>query len=253
MGEPGLRHRRLLENHLCFTALHRGDVIRESDLIRWQSTHEAFCCLLLQSEGALAALRAETRAVRTFPWSGDVAPALARLGFREAGALRYMSLPAHSAPSSAAPHGLRIEPARTEAQLSRFSDVQSRSFLLPGEPLEPLRAFLHAANLKNLGHPAQNFYVGSVDGAPAAVTLLLVHEGTAGIYAVATLPAVRRRGLSRALLARAIADARGLGCDLVTLQVHRDSDAERLYRHLGFSVDFDCLLWERTTAEATSP
>jgi hypothetical protein len=47
------------------------------------------------------------------------------------------------------------------------------------------------------------------------------------------------------LLARAISDGRRRGCDTVTLQVHQDSDAERLYRHLGFDVEFDCILWER--------
>ncbi|OGQ26734.1 MAG: hypothetical protein A2138_23315 [Deltaproteobacteria bacterium RBG_16_71_12] len=130
-----------------------------------------------------------------------------------------------------------------EAGLARFSDVQAGGFAAPGADPAPLRAFLHAANAPNLGHPAQSFLVASVDGTAAAVTLVVRHQGSAGIYAVATLPAWRRRGLSTLLLARAVTDARRAGSDVVTLQVEGGSDAERLYARLGFAVDFDCQLW----------
>lgn len=150
------------------------------------------------------------------------------------------------APSAPQIPNFSIRTASDEGELSRFSDVQSRGFLSPSEALEPLYTFLHDANRKNLNHPNQIFYIGYLDGVPVAVTLLVIHEGTAGIYAVATLPEFRRRGFSRVLLGRAIADGRRLGCDTVTLQVHQDSDAERLYRHLGFEVEFDCLLWKQT-------
>lgn len=249
MNERSPLRRRLLENHFSFTALHRAKVIRQPDFVRWESPSEAFRCVLADSQSSLASLTSETSAVRTFPWTGDIAAGLENLGFRGTGCLRYMTLPpdrAAVASAASGPVDFQIRIAETETELGQFSDVQASSFLSPGEKFEPLRAFLHEANLKNLKHPAQTFYVGSLEDKPVAVTLLLTHEGTAGIYAVATLPEFRRRGLSRLLLARAIADGRRRGCDIITLQVHRNSEAERLYLHLGFSVEFDCMLWNRT-------
>lgn len=245
MSQPTLTQRRILENHLLFTSLHRADVIRRPGLIRWESASDEFCCTLLESGGALSSLPAQERAARTFPWTGDVALALGGLGFEPAGCVRYMTLGPDRVVPPASTTGIELRLARSPDELAGFSGVQSRSFLDPGERLEPLYEFLHAANLKNLNHPAQTFYVGCFEGRPVAVTLLLIDQGVAGIYAVATLPEFRRRGFSRRLLARAVSDARRLGCETVTLQVHRGSEAERLYLNLGFSVEFDCVLWSK--------
>jgi GNAT superfamily N-acetyltransferase len=233
----------LLENHLRFTALHRAEVLRRPGFIRWRSEMPEFDCLLLESPGALEEIGA-LRAVRTFPWTGDVGAALRSEGFRESGRLRYMQLVRpRSAPLATA--ALTIHEARDADALAAFTDVQARAFLEPEEALEPLRAFFHEANHRNLGHAAQTFYVGVHDGRPVAVTLLLVHEDVAGIYGVATLPEYRGRGYSQALLHRAAFDARQKRCQVVGLQVHLGSDAERLYLRLGFEARFECVLWTR--------
>jgi ribosomal protein S18 acetylase RimI-like enzyme len=234
--------RRLLENHHAFTARHRGAVLREEGIVRWESASEAFSCVLLESASAAASV--EARAVRTFPWSSGAAPELGRRGYEQVGCLRYMvlarTLRAHRTVD------LDVRRATREIELAGFSYVQSHGFVAAGEPVEPLYAFLHEANRRNLHDPAQTFFVGYLDRAPAAVTLLLVHDGIAGIYAVATLPGLRRRGFSRALLGAAMQRAQGLGCDVVTLQVERGSDAEQVYVGAGFEVLFDSTLWSRS-------
>jgi GNAT superfamily N-acetyltransferase len=235
----------LLDNHHAFTARHRGDVVRLDGAVRWDSESTYVRCVLIDTVAGLAAVTGDTGAVRTFPWSANTAPALGRLGFQRGGELRYMVSDPRGFPE-AAPAGFTIELATDEAGMARFSDVQSRGFADPGEEIEPLFRFLHAANLRNLGRSDQRFYVGWADGAPVAVTLLLVHGRTCGIYAVATLPEHRRLGYSRALLARVTSDARDLGGEVVTLQVFRGSDAERVYAGLGFTVAFDCQLWTRS-------
>jgi GNAT superfamily N-acetyltransferase len=237
----------LLENHHAFMALHRGTVSRLDGAVRWDSDEAYFRCLLLESRPGLAAIGHDTLAVRTFPWSADLAPDLERLGFGPTGVLRYMV----SAPRTAevpTPPDFTITLATDVAGMERFSDVQSRGFQDPGEELEPLYTFLHGANVRNVGHPAQRFYVAHVGGEPVAVTLLLTQASTCGIYAVATLPEHRRRGYSRILLSRAMNDAERAGASVVTLQVFRDSDAERVYTRLGFTVEFDCQLWARGSA-----
>jgi GNAT superfamily N-acetyltransferase len=89
--------------------------------------------------------------------------------------------------------------------------------------------------VKNYSAPEQSLYVLRVDGDPASVTLVLRSGPVTGIYAVATKPAYRGRGLASALLAQARRDAAG---GRLTLQVVEGSDAERLYLKLGFRPAF---------------
>jgi [ribosomal protein S18]-alanine N-acetyltransferase len=57
------------------------------------------------------------------------------------------------------------------------------------------------------------------------------------VLAIETLPAARRRGVARALLAHVIAAARAAGGQRITLEVGRDnSGALRLYQDAGFCV-----------------
>jgi ribosomal protein S18 acetylase RimI-like enzyme len=76
----------------------------------------------------------------------------------------------------------------------------------------------------------------------AAVALSCEHDGDAGIYYVATLPDARGRGLARAVVKRALADARERGCTSTTLQAS-DMGA-RLYESLGYERTGPLKLWE---------
>jgi ribosomal protein S18 acetylase RimI-like enzyme len=73
---------------------------------------------------------------------------------------------------------------------------------------------------------------GYCDGRAAATCEVLVAEGTAGIYNLATSPEHRRRGIGTAMLEAALAEAVSRGCDLACLQA--SPDGLPLYRRLGF-------------------
>ena len=233
----------LLENHLAFMAKHRGEVRRHPGAIQVESPSADFRCWMLEGPIEEPLHAPDVRQVRVLPWAGAVGPALGARGFRQKVVLRYMELSADPAPRPSP--GFSISEAHEEPALRVFSEVQTRGFLTPKERFEPWFEFLHGWNQKNLGDPAQHFYVGALDGTPAAVTLLLVTGKVGGIYAVATLPDFRRRGLSRALLLRAIGEARAAGCERISLQVYAGSDAERLYLGLGFVPAFDCPIYVR--------
>ncbi|QNE36503.1 GNAT family N-acetyltransferase [Leifsonia shinshuensis] len=73
------------------------------------------------------------------------------------------------------------------------------------------------------------------DGAPPAVARLALAGDWAGLYAVATLPAARRRGLARALAVALAEAAGGRGVRHLWLQVLADNAAAHaLYSGLGF-------------------
>ncbi|ANM30471.1 hypothetical protein ABI59_14175 [Acidobacteria bacterium Mor1] len=74
-------------------------------------------------------------------------------------------------------------------------------------------------------------YVGYLDNEAVATAELTVTGKVGGLYNVATIPSVRKRGLSRALIGQALLDARELGLERVILQT---GDAEPFFAKLGF-------------------
>ncbi len=95
-----------------------------------------------------------------------------------------------------------------------------------------------------LGH--SEGWLARIDGAPAAA-LAVVHAGRdAGVFMVATVPELRRRGAARATLLAALRDARERGRATSTLQ---SSEMGRpLYEALGYRPLGRYRLWEHRDA-----
>ena len=161
--------------------------------------------------------------------------------FQPGGKARPGSAQMLAAAAPACDHGRQhIQRAR-----SLFTQVQTDGFLTADEDAAHWRAFLGKFNQANRGSAQQRFYLGSVAGEPAGVTLLLTTGEVAGIYAVATVPALRQHGVASTLLARALEDAKALGCSVFSLQVSQGSYAEGLYRKQGFGDAFSMVLFSR--------
>jgi GNAT superfamily N-acetyltransferase len=80
------------------------------------------------------------------------------------------------------------------------------------------------------------FFAARVDGEIGAYCELYSDGRTAQIENVFTLERFRKRGLARAVVSRALGDARGAGHDLVFLIADRDDWPKELYGKLGFDV-----------------
>jgi ribosomal protein S18 acetylase RimI-like enzyme len=86
--------------------------------------------------------------------------------------------------------------------------------------------------------PSPTFYVGRVDGEPAAVATLAVVDGVGYLADAATLPAGRALGLQSALVRRRCADAARAGCDVVCSQATFVGTSHRNLQRNGLVAGF---------------
>jgi GNAT superfamily N-acetyltransferase len=227
----------LLENHLTFLNTHRGTVERSGGAILVDSTSPDFACAILENVARIADVPQRFAVLRLVPWSRLTDADLASTGFERKPALTYMTL-VEDAPVLESTNAASIERVSSTASMDVFTEVQTRAFLEPGESFHEWFDWLRPKNQANLSREGQCFYLCSSGGAPIGVTLTVRTGTTLGIYGVATLPEHRKRGVSTALLRRAVADGRERGAETITLQVTTGSYAESLYRKRGFQPSF---------------
>ncbi|HEU4959491.1 MAG TPA: ribosomal protein S18-alanine N-acetyltransferase [Sphingomonas sp.] len=85
-----------------------------------------------------------------------------------------------------------------------------------------------------LAMPGVWLTIAELDGAPAGFAVTRAIADEAELLLLAVRPAVRRRGVGRALLKSATAEARSRGVAHMHLEVRAGNDAIVLYRSAGF-------------------
>jgi ribosomal protein S18 acetylase RimI-like enzyme len=126
--------------------------------------------------------------------------------------------------------GLDLE-IRTVADAQALEDcvrVNAEAF---GMPLEDVRYLLPMTMIK---HPRWHSYVGYVDGQPATTSALLITDGIAGVYFVATPEAFRKRGFGEAITSHAVREGAAAGCRVATLQASQMG--RPVYERMGFRL-----------------
>jgi ribosomal protein S18 acetylase RimI-like enzyme len=190
--------------------------------------------------------------VRVTPLSepGDWPERLSRRGFvpLEAEDELFMALPA-AAGEVIAPDCRHLSPssvqirrvssgagAKDEAEV--FTRVQLAGF---GEPLDGLPDAIQATR-RSLAAGRYRLYTAYLGNeAAGAVSARMVGDaagGVAGLYGLATLPHLRRRGVALALVRYLVNEAAAEGLDLVYLSAEPDSAGASLYERLGFAPIF---------------
>jgi GNAT superfamily N-acetyltransferase len=90
-------------------------------------------------------------------------------------------------------------------------------------------------------------YVAEHEGEPGACAVTFDYGGDCGVWAVATLPEARNRGLSTALMRQALVDARERGCETTSLQA--SELGKPVYDKVGYEDHGHFEMWERRREE----
>lgn len=142
-----------------------------------------------------------------------------------------------AAPSSEGPKVWKLAPEEMEEFASIFLAIY------PQYPLA--EASVRTCLKVQYGQPAWHCYLASLEGNTAAFGAMYVNGGVASLISAATLPRFRRQGCQMALLARRMADAAELGCDLVWSHAACGSTSQRNMERQGMRPDYIKYRWER--------
>ncbi len=135
----------------------------------------------------------------------------------------------HLAAPPRMPAGFEVRRVADTAGLEDHRAVVTEGFAVPR------RVAVETSGPGLLDIPECSLYVGYQDGRPVTSGMGWRSGRTIGVYAIATVPAARRRGHGEAMTARVVADGIRAGCDVAALQA---SEAGRpIYERLGFRVD----------------
>lgn len=242
----GYNENDLLENHLAFLATHRGQVRKANGLIAIEGEKPEFTYAILGAEAKLNDVAPGMNKVQLLPSSSISAESLSTIRFAKVFGLSYMVL--DTFPEWRKLSGFSVtEVCGRQDSMDIFSEVQARGFNESEGEYQAWHPFLKAANDRNLKNPRQHFYIGFLNGEALGTVLALENHYMLGIYAVATLAQHRKRGVSAAIMERAIRDALEKGIQAITLQVVQDSYVEDFYRNLGFKRIFVSGVYRRNS------
>jgi GNAT superfamily N-acetyltransferase len=232
----------LFQNHLDFMALHRGSVRRVGNDFHIEGPLPELCGFVPGDETSIVPDRCPS--VRLAPWSGEVwSTKLSLAGYRQAETLAYMELANPYAPCNGT-SASSVSLAENEDGASIFAGVQANGFATGDEDIDEWWAsYFRRQALRNYRDTAQSFYLGWNDGEAVSSTLVVRSAGVAGIYAVATKPASRRRGVSAAVLERVRRDCVARDWLRIILQTVKGSYAHTYYQKLGFCLRYESTVW----------
>ncbi len=136
------------------------------------------------------------------------------------------------------------------AALTALLNTSYADYFVPSQQTaDQVASSLHAWDIDLAGST-----VAFVDGAAVGVALLGVRGAHGWIGGLGVAPAWRRQGIARRLLMHSQAMARARGLTRLDLEVlTRNTPALALYQELGFSIQRELLVWQRSAAQGALP
>jgi GNAT superfamily N-acetyltransferase len=129
------------------------------------------------------------------------------------------------------PPGFTIAPVASEADVYDFKRVFVASYEIPEWAGQ---AWVDATLQAGIGQSPWKMYLGRLDGEPVATNMLFNGAGVASVYAVATVPAARGKGIGGAITLKPLLEAREMGYHYAVL--FSTEMGMRVYERIGFRM-----------------
>ncbi len=175
---------------------------------------------------------------RTISWTvnpitqpADLGSYLEAHGMKGFSGIPNMVIDLETLPASNPPADLLIKRVDDAADVLRWVDTFVAAYELGVD-----EGKIFASALGNLNQKQRDsvlLYWATRNGQPLATAVVMLAEGVAGLYGVATMPTARRQGLGTLITLAALQEARAQGYRIAGLQASQQ--AYDLYRALGFS------------------
>jgi GNAT superfamily N-acetyltransferase len=129
------------------------------------------------------------------------------------------------------PPGFTIEVVQDEAALYDFKRVFIDSYEIPEWAAQ---AWVDATLKAGFGRTPWKMYVGYLNGEAVATNMLFNGGGVASVYAVATVPSARGKGIGAAITLKPLLEAREMGYRFAGL--FSTEMGVRVYERIGFKL-----------------
>jgi len=153
-------------------------------------------------------------------------------------------------PEVAPSDALQVEVLTGDRATDAFLRVTAEGFVVPDSgPMTdapgPEAITALTGIMRQFIHPDIVRYLVRIDGEPAGAAASVITGGVLGIFGTATRPAYRRRGVQRAIVAKALAEAVG-HADLAIATTEPGSISQRTFERFGFQVLYTRAILLRT-------
>jgi len=130
----------------------------------------------------------------------------------------------------AASDHIRIAPVKNQSDLLEWKNVSFEGFEMPARAQDPYEKFVTSFDLST--KTQQRLFIAYFDEKPVASSMLFVHQKTAGIYYVSTLPSYRNKGCGLKITQATMKEAKNSGFKKVVLQA--TPMGMPVYQRVGF-------------------
>ena len=126
------------------------------------------------------------------------------------------------------PSGLKIHPIMDLDSLRQCVDISAKAYEFEEEATQPFCDAYMGFGISS----TRRWFLGTLDGKPVAVSLLVLRSGLAVAWLVATLREARGRGIGTAMTRELLLLAKDMGYDFAVLQASESGFP--IYKRMGF-------------------
>lgn len=232
-----MKNKQLLNNHICFLQQNRGSKRNANNNIIISSEVDNFdITFLINEEQSII----DSKMIYIPEWTSHTNQIIKSDRAEKIADLTYMSANSTILQEWKINNSIVTKKVTNDLDLESFSIIQSRGFCETEEIYNEWFPFLKKKNFEGARFKNQHFFISYIENRAVGTCLIVDFDDVYGIYAVATLPEYRKRGIATSVMKSALTNCIGVNTQNFTLQTIKDSNAENLYLHLGFKKEFNC-------------